>query len=256
MLQLSAHPEFHAFFEALGYGLGFAAYKRARRKAGDVLDEQQRWTVIAAAALGALLGSRVLGLLQQAPRVHIAWTQMLTPDGGKTIVGGLLGGWLAVEMAKKLQGISIRTGDMFAVPLCTGIAVGRVGCLLAGLADDTYGKPSSLPWAVDFGDGVARHPTQAYEILFLMVLAVVLRRFAKRPHANGSIFRLFMGAYLSWRLLIDFIKPQPSVLGLNAIQWASLLGLLALGLGALGLTRRSTAHPTMACQTDTFVRRS
>ena len=228
MLLISTHAELHPVFEAFGYALGFAAYRRARRTTGDVLDEQQRWTVIAAAAVGALLGSRILGLLEQAPRIHISWTQMLMPDGGKTIVGGLLGGWFGVELAKKLEGITTRTGDLFAIPLCIGIAVGRVGCFLAGLADDTYGKPTSLPWAVDFGDGIARHPTQAYEILFLCILGVVLRWVANRPHANGSLFRLFMAAYLSWRLLIDFLKPQPLVGGMNLIQWACILGLLAL----------------------------
>ena len=232
VLYLSPHPGVHPILEALGYALGFAAYKRARRRAGDVLDEQQRWTVIAAAAVGALLGSRILGLLEQAPRIHVSWTQMLMPDGGKTIVGGLLGGWFGVEIAKKLEGITTRTGDLFAIPLCIGMAVGRVGCLLAGLADDTYGKPTSLPWAVNFGDGITRHPTQAYEILFLCLLAISLRWVGKRHYANGAVFRLFMAAYLSWRLLIDFLKPQPLVWGMSCIQWACLFGLLALALDA------------------------
>ena len=245
MFNLSPHPELHPFFEALGYALGFAAYKRARRYTGDLLSEAQRWTVIAAAAIGALLGSRALGLLEQAPRVHIRWSQILLPGGGKTIVGGLLGGWIAVELAKKLNGITTRTGDLFALPLCLGIAIGRIGCLLAGLADDTYGKPTALPWAVNFGDGIPRHPTQAYEILFLAALALALHAYSKHPHTNGSIFRLFMAAYLGWRLLIDFLKPQPLVDGLNFIQWACLLGLLALCIpnGGADSTPVQTGHP-------------
>ena len=241
VLHLDPHPELHPIFEALGYALGFAAYKRARRRAGDVLDEQQRWTVIAAAAVGALIGSRILGLFEQAPRIHISWTQMFMPGGGKTIVGGLLGGWFGVELTKRLERITTRTGDLFAIPLCIGIAVGRVGCLLAGLTDDTYGKPTSLPWAVNFGDGIARHPTQAYEILFLCTLGVVLYWLSNRPHANGSLFRLFMAAYLSWRLLVDFLKPQPLVLGMNLIQWACLTGLLTLGLDAASSLDRHAA---------------
>ncbi|MGI4830354.1 MAG: prolipoprotein diacylglyceryl transferase [Janthinobacterium lividum] len=232
MLHLNSHPALHPVFEALGYTLGFAAYKQARRRAGDVLDEQQRWSVIAAAAIGAMLGSRLLGLLEQAPRVHLVWSQVFLPGGGKTIIGGLLGGWFAVEMTKKIHGITTRTGDLFAVPLCIGIAVGRIGCFLSGLADDTYGKPTSLPWAVDFGDGIGRHPTQAYEILFLIALTVLLHWLAKRPHANGSIFRFFLAAYLSWRLFVDFLKPQPLVAGINLIQWACLVGLLTLVLSA------------------------
>jgi prolipoprotein diacylglyceryltransferase len=228
MMKLSPHPELHSFFESLGYLLGFAVYRRTRRQSGDVLDDQQRWSIIAATTVGALLGSRLLGLLEQAPRVHLSWSQLLVPSGGKTIVGGLLGGWLSVELVKKWKGIQTRTGDLFAIPLCVGIGVGRVGCLLAGLADDTYGTPTSLPWGVNFGDGVARHPTQVYEILFVAALALALKVFEKRPHQNGSMFRVFIAAYLTWRLLIDFLKPEPLVYGLNLIQWACVAGLAVL----------------------------
>jgi prolipoprotein diacylglyceryltransferase len=151
---------------------------------------------------------------------------MFSP-GGKTIVGGLLGGWLGVEIVKRVSGIRRRTGDLFALPLCVGIAVGRVGCLLAGLADDTYGKSTRLPWAVDLGDGIGRHPVQVYEILFLVLLGVVVR--AKIQLPEGARFRIFMAGYLAWRVAIDFLKPQPLVHGMNLIQWASLAGLAALG---------------------------
>jgi phosphatidylglycerol---prolipoprotein diacylglyceryl transferase len=230
MFHFSPHPELHPVFETLGYALGFGAYKAARRHAGDVLQERQRWSVIAAAMVGALIGSRVLGVLEQAPRLPIGLAQWFTPGGGKTIVGGLLGGWIAVEIVKKIEGIRSRTGDLFALPLCFGIGVGRIGCYLAGLADDTYGKPSGLPWSVDFGDGIARHPIQAYEIVFLAGLALVLRRWAKRPHAPGALFQAFLTAYLVWRLLIDFLKPQPLLAGLSLIQWACCAGLVAIGI--------------------------
>jgi hypothetical protein len=49
MFHFSPQPELHPIFETLGYGLGFGAYKAARRQAGDVLQERQRWSVIAAA---------------------------------------------------------------------------------------------------------------------------------------------------------------------------------------------------------------
>ena len=222
----------HPVFETLGYAGGYAFYKHARSRAGDLLSEDRRWMVIAAAAVGALFGSRLLGLLEQAPRVGLRWQMLLAP-GGKTIVGGLLGGWLAVEFAKLLLGIRSRTGDLFAVPLCLGIAIGRIGCFLAGLADDTYGKPTTLPWGVDFGDGIARHPTQLYELVFLLLLAGALWWLGKRPHPNGALFRIFLTAYLAWRFAIDFLKPQPLVRGLNLIQWACLAGLIALAIGAV-----------------------
>ena len=117
-------------------------------------------------------------------------------------------------------------GDLYVFPLIVGIAVGRVGCFLTGLADDTYGTATSLPWGVDFGDGVARHPTQLYEIAFLAALAAALAWRARRPYPRGDLFKLFMAAYLGWRLLIDFIKPaHATLLGLSAIQLACIAGL-------------------------------
>ncbi len=224
------HPELHPLFEAAGYAAGFAVYRWERARRGDALTDERRWVVIAAAAVGALVGARALGLLEQAPRLGLHWSQVMQP-GGKTIVGGLLGGWSAVEVAKKVAGVRSRTGDLFAVPLCVGIAVGRLGCFFAGLADDTYGKVTTLPWGVDFGDGVRRHPTQLYEFLFLMVLAVALWRWQRRPHVEGQVFRGFLAAYLGWRLVEDFLKPQPVVAGMNWIQWACVVGLVALAVG-------------------------
>ena len=225
-----AFPALHPVFESLAYAGGFALYRMRRAGQGDHLSAERRLAVIAAAVLGAVVGSRLLGLLEVVPLHNLTW-HMLWMAGGKTIVGGLLGGWAAVELVKKLAGIPSRTGDLFAVPLCLGIGIGRIGCFLAGIADDTSGTPTSLPWGVDFGDGIRRHPTQLYEIAFLLALVMLLRQIGSRPHREGILFRVFMGAYLGWRFLIDFLKPQPTVHGLNMIQWACLAGVAAVLLG-------------------------
>ncbi|HKF48172.1 MAG TPA: prolipoprotein diacylglyceryl transferase family protein [Terracidiphilus sp.] len=236
MIPLGSHPVWHPVFESLGYAAGYAVFRRIRARRGDIIGEPQRWTVIAAAAVGALAGSRLLGLAEQWPTVIAAMRaghmmSLLFSPGGKTIVGGLLGGWLGVELAKRITGIRSRTGDLFVLPLCVGIAVGRIGCFLAGLADDTYGKATSLPWAVDFGDHVPRHPVQLYEILVLALLAWIATRPAALP--EGARFRIFMAGYLAWRLAIDFLKPQPLIGGMNLIQWACVAGLCALGIERL-----------------------
>ena len=233
MLHMASYPALHFVFEALAYFAGYQVFRAQRAHQGDALAEPQRWTVLAAAAIGALLGSRALGLAEQWPTLFAAmkdgklW-QLLFSPGGKTIVGGLLGGWIAVEAVKRFSGIKTRTGDLFALPLCVGIAVGRIGCFLAGLADDTYGTQTSLPWGVDFGDGIARHPTQIYEILFLALLGFVITRNWKLP--SGARFAIFFGSYLAWRVVIDFIKPQPLIHGMNLIQWCALGGLLLLAV--------------------------
>jgi prolipoprotein diacylglyceryltransferase len=220
---VSPHPLLHPIFETLGYVVAYAAF---RRNCGDLLEDDQRWFLIATATIGALIGSRILGLMEQVFRLHITWRTFLLP-GGRTIVGGLLGGWIAVGLIRRLRGIRARTSDLLAVPLCLGIAIGRIGCFLAGSADGTYGTATSLPWGVNFGDGVPRHPTQLYEILFLSVLGFILQRYNEKPHPEGGTFRIFLVAYLAWRLLIDFLKPQPLIYGLNLIQWACVAGILA-----------------------------
>ena len=233
MIEIGSHPVWHPVFETLAYLVGFAVYRWLRARAGDVIDEPKRWTILAAAAVGALAGSRVLGICEQWPTVMAAvhagkLMALLISPGGKTIVGGLLGGWIAVEVVKRVNGITARTGDLFVVPLCVGIAIGRIGCFVAGIADDTYGVATKLPWAVDFGDGVGRHPVQIYEIVFLLVLAAVLARPWKLR--EGARFGIFLASYLAWRVGIDFLKPQPLMDGLNLIQWSCLGGLVLLGV--------------------------
>ena len=80
---------------------------------------------------------------------------------GKTIVGGLIGGLIAVEFVKARLGIVVATGDLLVLPLAAGISIGRIGCFLTGLSDGTSGIATSLPWGVDFVDDIPRHPTES-----------------------------------------------------------------------------------------------
>lgn len=179
--------------------------------------------MVVAAIAGAALGSRVLYWLEDPQQTLAHWREVSYLLGGKTVVGGLIGGWIAVEIAKRWAGISSRTGDLFAVPLAVAIAIGRIGCHLAGLADQTYGTPTSMPWGVDLGDGVSRHPAVLYESAALCALAFVLARAQRRPHAAGDLFKGFMVGYMLIRLVVDAFKAgHPLVLGLTTIQIAAL----------------------------------
>jgi phosphatidylglycerol---prolipoprotein diacylglyceryl transferase len=216
---LVIHP--HLLFEALAYAVGFRVYLKLRRQGGDHLPDSDRWWVVAAAAIGAVIGSKLLFLFED-PRwslQHVALPGLLF--SGKTIVGALIGGLFAVEFGKWRMGVTARTGDLFALPLCVGIAIGRIGCFLTGVEDQTAGVATTLPWGVNFGDGVRRHPTQLYEIVFLIALAVVILRVSRRPHVAGDLFKIFMAGYFAFRLVCDFLKPEIRVFaGLSSIQWA------------------------------------
>jgi len=213
----------HVIFEGLGWIAGYLIYRRQRRAYGDVIDERvRRWVTVSALA-GGLIGARLLHLLEDPSRTAQFWTDPLFSFGGKTIVGGLIGGVIGVELTKKMLGVKASTGDLLAVPLCLSIAIGRIGCFMLGLADDTYGLPTKMPWGVDFGDGISRHPTQLYEIAFLLALAgVLMARRRQLAAVSGDAFKLFMLGYMSFRFLIDFLKPAAHVSGLSVIQWACL----------------------------------
>jgi phosphatidylglycerol:prolipoprotein diacylglycerol transferase len=216
----SLHP--HWVLETSAWTVAFWLYSRHRRLAGDVVDARSRAWVIAAAAVGGIIGSRILYLLEDPARTAANWSDPSFLFAGKTIVGGLIGGLVAVEWIKRRRGITVATGDLITVPLIVGIAIGRIGCFLSGLDDRAYGRASTVPWGVDFGDGVPRHPTQLYEIVFLAALGVAIVRWRSRRHEIGDQFKAFMVAYMTWRFAIDFLKPAVTVVGLSVIQWACL----------------------------------
>lgn len=218
------HP--HFLFEALAYAIAFRLLLRNVRR--DSIAPNQRSSVVVGGMVGALVGAKVLVLLQHIDFIYQNWQQLFwILVQGKTVVGGLLGGLIGVELTKKFIGVTRSTGDVFVYPLIVGTAVGRMGCFLTGLSDRTYGVATTLPWGVDFGDGIPRHPTQLYEILFLIILMVFLRTRNRYPRKDGDLFKFYMTAYLGFRFLIDFIKPDfHPIFGLSAIQTACLLGLL------------------------------
>jgi prolipoprotein diacylglyceryltransferase len=222
------HP--HLVFDLLAYSGGFRLYLLQRRRLGDAIDTRTRWSLVAAAILGAAIGSKLFFWLEAPSETLAHWNDPLFLLGGKTIVGGLIGGLIGVELEKRWARVSQRTGDLFAMPLAAGIVVGRIGCFLSGLPDRTFGTPSTLPWAVDFGDGISRHPTQLYESAVMAVATIVLGRLTRRPHREGDVFKLFMVWYFTLRLIVDAIKPEPRILfGLTSLQLASLAVLLYYG---------------------------
>ena len=134
---------------------------------------------------------------------------------GFSMVGGIAGAIMAIEAYKRFTGVSGSTGIVFAAPFAATVAVGRLGCFFSGLADFTYGTPTGLPWGVNFGDGVRRHPVQLYEALAMgTMLVVLLWRLKKRDPfwlANG--FYLVVGWYGLQRFVWEFLKPYATLAG-------------------------------------------
>ena len=139
---------------------------------------------LASLILGAAFGAYFFGTLN-------LWIS--GQDGiARSIEGALFGGVVGVEVYKRAAGLTARTGARYAAPLAIGVAVGRIGCFLAGLEDFTYGTPTNLPWGHDFGDGVKRHPVQLYEsaamAAFLAVYVIALARRSAFAAARPGIW--------------------------------------------------------------------
>ncbi|WP_338849685.1 prolipoprotein diacylglyceryl transferase family protein [Massilia sp. W12] len=236
----------HYLLEWAGILAGMQYYRYQKRQRGQgALLAPGNFAIVVGCIAGAALGNKLVFWIEYA---HLIPQKIGDPRNwfmGQSIVGGLLGGLLGVEISKKLIGQRESTGDLFVFPLLLGIIIGRIGCFLAGLHDGTYGLPGNLPWAVDFGDGQPRHPTQLYEIGFLSLLWFVLQsQRARLASQNGLLFKLFLTAYLCWRVAVDGIKPIPYVypFGLSGIQWVCLLA-LALYLPGLLKQWQAWRHP-------------
>ncbi len=218
----------HLLFETLAFVVGFRYFLYLRKRAGDTIDEPNRIWIIIGATFGAFFFSRLVGSLEDPRRFFDASSTLTYYYGQKTIAGGLLGGLLVVELTKKVIGVKTSSGDLFTYPIILAMIIGRIGCFMAGISEQTYGIETSAPWAMDLGDGLLRHPVALYEIAFLITLWIVLYRVERSITLdNGVRFKLFMIAYFAFRFIIDFIKPGYRLyFGLTVIQITSLLALL------------------------------
>ena len=193
-----------------------------------------------AGVLGGLVGAKLLWVIEH--RHEEPFTQLLFSRGGLSWFGGLVGGIVAgltVMAWRRLPVIRVLSAATPA--LAIGHAIGRIGCFLVG---DDYGRPTSLPWAVAFPQGLPPtvervHPTQLYEAMVLVPIAWMLFRL-RRERADD---RFVLGCYLVVtsvvRFLIEFIRVNQRVaLSLTVAQWA------CVGLVVVGAWLMSTGRPT------------
>lgn len=214
--------------EAAGLFIGFRYYIFLKKKQGDQINASNRLWLVIAATIGAFFGSHLLGGFENPPAVFQTDHLLDYFYSNKTIVGGLLGGLICVELTKKAINEKTASGDLFTYPLILAMIIGRIGCISMGVHEATYGLPSSLPWAMNLGDDIPRHPVSLYEIIFLIMLwffIIAMRK--KYVLKNGAMFKIFMIGYLFFRFMLDFIKPHFTYsFGLSTIQVACLAGLI------------------------------
>lgn len=186
-----------------------------RRFFPSPLTRRQRIVVGLGAFVGAMFGAKLPFVI-----LGIGWL-----DPGKTILAGLAGGYLGVELAKILAGIRVKTGDTFAVPVAAAVSVGRFGCYFNGCCA----------------------PTQLHEVAFHAVMALVLWHLWRRGALRRQLFKLYLIAYGVFRFGTEYWRAEPRLaLGLTAYQWGS-LALIALMSVLWAVDRRgSVAEPVIA----------
>ncbi|WP_452230519.1 MULTISPECIES: prolipoprotein diacylglyceryl transferase [unclassified Lacinutrix] len=209
----------HLVLEYLAFFIAFRYYVFLRRNSTDTINTNNRLSIILGAALGALIGSRLVGFLEN-PFIALTQANIIEILNTKTIMGGLFGGLLGVELAKKIIGEKTSSGDLFTFPILLGIFIGRVGCFLSGINEFTYGKETASFLGMDLGDGILRHATSLYELVFLVLLFFLLKQIKnKTVLKNGELFKIFMLSYFGFRFFIEFLKPNVFyVFGLSSIQ--------------------------------------
>ncbi len=200
----------HTLFDLLSalsaLAMTVAVHRWRLEKAGRRIESAGMGYALAL-VLGAALGGFGAGTLN-------LWLTGL-PGIGRSIVGALAGAIAAVELFKAAKGIRGSTGLIFVPAFATSVTVGRWGCFLSGLGDQTYGTPAALPWAHDFGDGIPRHPVQLYESFAMAAfLAAALLLIARRdPFFMRNGFYLVVLWYGAQRFLWEFLKPYGAVVG-------------------------------------------
>lgn len=212
---------YHYIFETLAFIIGVRIYYYLKKGITDPISDENRLWIMLGAMLGALIGSRVVAVLETPEIIgHLTFSVLYQ---SKTIVGGLLGGLFGVELMKKIIGVNIASGDIYVIPILMALIIGRIGCFSMGIDEPTYGVPTHLFTGMDLGDGIPRHPIMGYEIIYLVLLIFLFNGLKRKNLINGDRFKLFMVLYFLFRFLIEFIKPyKPLFLNLSSIHWSAL----------------------------------
>ncbi|GAA0467126.1 hypothetical protein Aca07nite_71480 [Actinoplanes capillaceus] len=211
------------------------SFRRRGWKADDA------YAVVTAATLWGFVGAKLYYLAEQMPTL----TMHDFGGSGFTWYGGLFAGAVAAWVTARRRGVPVaELAGLAAAPLSLAYGIGRLGCLLAG--DGTYGKPSTLPWAMAFPDGavptaVTVQPTPLYEALIAFALAAALL-WAQRRWQPLLVFAVYLVASGVARLLVEILRTNTQVFfGLTQPQLWSVI--IAVGGTVLAWHTHRAARP-------------
>jgi phosphatidylglycerol:prolipoprotein diacylglycerol transferase len=226
---------------AIGALVGLWLFRQEARRSGlpdDSID------AAVAGLFGGLVGAKLLWVFEHLGEEP--FFDLLLSRGGMSWFGGFAGGVLAglwVMHRRRLAPITVLAA---ATPgLAIGHAIGRIGCFLVG---DDYGRPSDLPWAVAFPQGlppttVRVHPTQLYELAGLVPIALLLIRLRRHGHSDRAVLGWYLVLAGTLRFLIEFLRLNERVLGIFSVAHLAALGAIAVGVALLVTARDRSSRP-------------
>lgn len=181
--------------------------------------------------IGGLAGAKLLWTVEFLGEQPV--TDLPFSRGGLSWFGGFIGGVGTGLWVLRRRRVPIVRALAAATPaLAIGHAIGRVGCFLVG---DDYGRPSDLPWAVAFPEGlppttVPVHPTQIYEAMALMFIAAALIRWRRASVSDTDVLGRYFVLAGSTRFAIEFIRVNAPIVGPFTLAQAISFVLVIIGV--------------------------
>ncbi|MEB3285904.1 MAG: prolipoprotein diacylglyceryl transferase [Vampirovibrionales bacterium] len=177
----------------------------------------------------------------------------LLSRGGLVWYGGMISVLATMGIIAKRKRIPFLLFlDIWAMPAALGLAIGRLGCLMAGCC---FGAPCDLPWAVQYPAGHETfpthvHPSPLYETLSLLVLMGLMNWHEKKEgHRVGHSSVWFLVGYGVIRFVGEYFRGDRLVwlqaVNLSASQVISLAGIVC-GLLLLWIVSWGKTHPVNA----------
>lgn len=161
-------------------------------------------------------------------------------NGGMSIHGGLIGGALGFYFITKVKKINtLQFADISVVSIALGMALGRLGNFVN---KELVGRETTVPWAIDFGDGVMRHPSQLYamgkDIILFCIFWYILNKISgsvsdTSKNTHGLVLAWFLIMYAIFRFTVEFFRQPDPQLGFVFLDF-SMGQVLSFGLFVIG----------------------
>ncbi len=211
-----------------------------RAKAADSSwNKDQVSDVIFYGALGVVLGGRIgyiifynFGKFIENPAIIIRiW------EGGMSFHGGMLGVFLALYLfGRKTNRTFFQVSDFIAPMVPLGLGFGRLGNFIN---KELWGRPvdTAIPWAMDYGDHIARHPSSLYQALSEgLLLFIILFIYSRKPRPTMAVSGVFMMAYGGFRFITEFYRTPDAHLGFVMFDWMTKGQQLSVPMVLFGIT--------------------